>query len=140
MNNYTFFLSLLNKLLRKCYMAVNDIFKNIIGKPNYFDKHLECKHHGKNVIGCAQKHSLVTVRRYVWSLHGQRDAVQRDESEHQIVEPLLLDKLPARYSETLSYTPVVSIIRSTSIISNTEMSSLKDFLGSYEFPTPVALN
>lgn len=66
----------------------------------YFDKHFDGEHHGKDVIGRAQKHSLGAVRRYVGSLHGQRDAVERYEHEHQVVEPFLFDELSARLSET----------------------------------------
>jgi len=66
----------------------------------YFDKHLERKHHGENVIGRAQKRPLVAVRRYVRSLHGQSDAIQRYKCEHRVVEPFLLDELSTRLPET----------------------------------------
>jgi hypothetical protein len=66
----------------------------------YFDKHLEREHHGEDVIGRSQKHSLSAVWRDVRSLHGQRDAVERYEHEHQVVEPFLFDELSARLSET----------------------------------------
>lgn len=66
----------------------------------YFDKHLEREHHGEYVIGRAQKPPLVAVRRNVRSFHGQRDAVQRYERQHGVVEPFLFDELAARSPET----------------------------------------
>lgn len=82
--------------------------------PTYFDKHFERKDYGENVIGRAQKHSLVAIRWYVRPLHSQRDAVERYEREHRVVEPFLFDKLPTQYPKTLLHTMVsVLVIVST---------------------------
>jgi len=66
----------------------------------YFDKHLEGEHHSKYIIGGAQEQSFGAVWRDVRPFHGQRNAVKRYKRKHQVVEPFLLDEVPARSPET----------------------------------------
>jgi len=35
-----------------------------------------------------QNDSYETLRRYVWPLHGQRDAVEGNEEQNNVIEPL----------------------------------------------------
>jgi len=60
--------------------------------PTDLDKHFDGKDDGEHVIGCCQEQSFGAAWRDVWSFHGQGDAIERDEQQDHVVEPLLVDK------------------------------------------------
>jgi len=61
-------------------------------RPTHLDKHFDGEDDGEHVIGCCQEQSFGAAWRDVWSFHGQGDAVERDEQQDHVVEPLLVDK------------------------------------------------
>lgn len=68
----------------------------------HFDSEDDCEH----VIGCWQEHSFGAAWRDVRSFHGQRDAVEGDEQQDDVVEPLLVHKPRADLTEPVTHNEI----------------------------------
>ena len=67
----------------------------------YLDQHLQPEDDGEEVVTGDEEEPLVRLGRDVGPLHGQGDAVESDEEEDRVVEPLLRGEPPTQPPHTV---------------------------------------
>ena len=56
---------------------------------DHFEQHLDAEDDGEDVVGHGQEGAFQRIRRNVRTLHGQRDAIEANEEEDHVIEPLV---------------------------------------------------
>lgn len=66
----------------------------------YLNEHLDGKNDGEHIISDWQEFTFSAERWYIRPFHRQRNAIQGDKKQHQIVEPLLVNCILAFFSKS----------------------------------------